>query len=284
MIGLDSMYIESIVKAALMEDIGSGDITTLLTTPVNYDATATMTAKEEGVVAGIELARAIFKLVDPAIIFDPCIVDGAHVKPGDHIAVIAGNARGVLTAERVSLNFIQQASGVATLTAKYVELVSHTNAKIVDTRKTVPGLRRLQKYAVTLGGGYNHRFGLDDGILIKDNHIAAAGGITPAITSAKQSAPHTLKIEIEVTDLAQLQEAIEAGADIVMLDNMPLEIMREAVKIANGRVTLEASGGVNLETVKAIAEAGVDIISVGALTHSPAALDISMNIATTVAI
>lgn len=284
MIGLDSMYIRSIVRTALNEDIGSGDITTITTTPLNYDATATMIAKENGIIAGIELARSAFHMVDPSLIFDPCKQDGAGVVPGDQIAVIAGNARGVLTAERVALNFMQQTSGVATLTAKYVDMVSHTKAKIVDTRKTIPGLRRLQKYAVTVGGGANHRFGLDDGLLIKDNHIAAAGGITEAVNLAKSNAPHTLRIEVEVTNIHQLREALDAGVDIIMLDNMSIESMREAVKIVDGSVILEASGGVNLNTVKTIAETGVDIISVGALTHSAKALDISLNIKTSVSI
>ncbi|MCE5313683.1 MAG: carboxylating nicotinate-nucleotide diphosphorylase [Armatimonadota bacterium] len=279
--GLDAMYIESVVKAALLEDIGSGDITTLLTVPCDATAHATITAKESGVLAGQKLTGAVFQQFSGAV-YEPAIPDGSRVEPGDLIGSVSGGARSILTGERTALNFLQQMSGVATLTAKYVDQVKHTKARIVDTRKTTPGLRRLEKYAVCVGGGYNHRFGLDDGILIKDNHIAASGGITAAIKAAKDRAPHTLKIEVEVTNIEQLDEAIRAGADIVMLDNMTLDEMRRAVIKAEGRVPLEASGGVNLDTVRQIAETGVDIISVGALTHSAPALDISLNIGASV--
>lgn len=278
MIKLDTLYLRQVVKDALLEDIGSGDITTILTIPIDSISTAIMTAKEAGVIAGIEAAKTAFIILDESISFETNLKDGANVKPGDIIAEIKGNTRAILSAERVSLNLIQRLSGIATLSSKYVELASQTKARIVDTRKTSPLLRRLEKYAVTVGGGFNHRFGLDDGILIKDNHIAASGSISKAIESAKRKTPHTLKIEIEVTSISELKEAINAGADIVMLDNMNINELKDAVKIANGRVLLEASGGVNENTVKQIAESGVDIISVGALTHSPKALDISLNI------
>ena len=292
MIGLDAVYVESVVNAALAEDVGSGDITTLLTVPENTWCKGEVIVKEEGVICGQDVARMVFLAVHHRSLlplsdgekngkghaYEIHVRDGARVKPGDVIASVSGDARDILTGERVALNFLQRMSGVATITARYVSLVSNTNARIVDTRKTTPGLRRLEKYAVTVGGGSNHRFGLSDGILIKDNHIAIAGGVRKAVTSAKMQAPHTLKIEVEVSNLDQLCEAIEAGADAVLLDNMPLEMMREAVKISNGRVILEASGGVTEKTVAAIAETGVDLISVGALTHSAPALDISLEI------
>lgn len=278
MIGLDAIYLESVVKAALAEDIGSGDITTLLTIPNDLTVEGTLIAKESGVIAGQELAWVVFREFFTQTAYEPLVRDGSHVRSGKAIGKVSGKARTILSGERVALNFLQRLSGIATLTAKYVEQVKHTKAKIVDTRKTTPGLRRLEKYAVTCGGGYNHRFGLDDGVLIKDNHIAAAGGITPAIEAAKIQAPHTLKIEIEVDNLDQLKEAIAVGADIVLLDNMSIEDMRRAVSVADGKVLLEASGGVSLKSVKEIAETGVDIISVGALTHSAPALDISLDI------
>lgn len=278
MIGLDPVYLESVVKTAIAEDTGSGDITTLLTIPNDLTARAVIRAKESGIIAGQELAWVVFHEFFTQTMYEPLVRDGSHVTAGTVIGNVSGKARTILTGERVALNFLQRMSGIATLTAKYVEQVKHTKARIVDTRKTTPGLRRLEKYAVTCGGGYNHRFGLDDGILIKDNHIAAAGGITAAIETAKDRAPHTLKIEIEVTNIDGLEEAIGAGADVVMLDNMPLDQMRKAVSIADGRVLLEASGGVSLKSVKEIAETGVDIISIGALTHSAPALDISLEI------
>jgi len=292
MIGLDAVYVESVVNAALAEDVGSGDITTLLTVPENTWCKGEVVVKDDGILCGQDVARMVFTAIHNRSLlpfsdgekngkghaYEIHVRDGARVKPGDVVASVSGEARGILTGERVALNFLQRMSGIATITARYVSLVSHTNARIVDTRKTTPGLRRLEKYAVTVGGGYNHRFGLSDGILIKDNHIAVAGGVREAVTSAKNKAPHTLKIEVEVSNLDQLCEAIEAGADAVLLDNMPLEMMREAVNVAKGRVILEASGGVTEKTVAAIAETGVDLISVGALTHSAQALDISLEI------
>lgn len=273
---LDRLHVRSLVRAALREDVGSGDITTLLTVPEGRSAAGRFVARQDGVIAGLDVARAVFAAIDSGIGFDIIRGDGSRVGPGDAVAVVSGPARGILTGERVALNFLQRMSGIATLTARYVERVAHTDARIADTRKTTPGLRRLEKYAVTVGGGVNHRFGLSDGILIKDNHISAAGSVTEAVTAAKRRAPHTLKIEVEVTDLDELDEAIAAGADAVLLDNMEIETIRRAVEAAAGRVILEASGGVNVDTVAAIAETGVDIISVGALTHSAHALDISL--------
>ncbi len=274
MIDLDVAYIDRLVRAALEEDNANGDITTLLTIPKDSQSRATVVAKAPGVIAGIAVAKRAFntgwiRVIDTAS-------DGARVSPGDVIMDMKGRTPDLLVRERVALNFLQRMSGIASLTRRYVDLVSHTKARILDTRKTTPGLRRLEKYAVTVGGGHNHRFGLSDGILIKDNHIAAAGGVTAAVAAAKTNAPHVLKVECEVTNLDQLNEAITAGADAVLLDNMSVDMMREAVKIAAGCVTTEASGGVNEQTVAAIAETGVDLISVGALTHSAPAMDISL--------
>jgi len=277
MTGLDLIYLDRIVRMALEEDIGGGDITTVVTVPEDAYSRAAIIAKQRGIIAGQQLAWHVFDSLDDISEYAVLSEDGAPVAPGDVIAEVTGSAHTILAGERVALNFLQRLSGIATLTSEYAILVSGTNARIVDTRKTTPGLRRLEKYAVTVGGGCNHRFGLSDGILIKDNHIAAAGSIKAAVGAAKSGAPQGLKIEVEVGDLDQLREAIDAGADIVLLDNMPLEMMREAVSIANGAVLLEASGGVNKDNVVAIAETGVDIISIGALTHSAPALDISLD-------
>ena len=273
---LDLAYVWRVAREGLEEDAGAGDITTLLTVPADRSSEATMFAKQRGVIAGSKFAAAVFAHTDDQLEFSPLVEDGANVEPGQSIAEVVGHSRAILMGERVALNFLQHMSGIATLTAKYVQLVSHTKARIIDTRKTTPGLRRLEKYAVTVGGGFNHRFNLSDGILIKDNHIAAAGGVTAAVTAAEKNAPHLLKIECEVTNLDELNEAIAAGADAVLLDNMPLDMLRESVEIAAGRIITEASGGVNESTVAAIAETGVDLISVGALTHSAPALDISL--------
>lgn len=278
MTGLDPTYLEPLVNAALAEDVGSGDITTSVTVPEAASSAGEVIAKQQGVLCGQDVAWTVFSALHCGNAYEVRVRDGARLSQGDVIASVSGDARGILTGERVALNFLQRMSGIATLTARYVDLVSHTKARIVDTRKTTPCLRRLEKYAVTVGGGFNHRFGLSDGILIKDNHIAIAGGVRKAVEAAKARAPHTLRIEVEVTDLAMLAEAIDSSADAVMLDNMPLEMMREAVKLAGGRVLLEASGGVNDGNVALIAETGVDLISVGALTHSAPALDISLDI------
>jgi len=269
----------ALVDLALAEDLGAGDITSLATISPDARADGVMIAKQDGVISGIEVAAFVFERIDPEVSFIARVVDGATVKAGAEIASIEGNARSVLAGERVALNLLQRLSGVASLTARYVAEVKGTNASIVDTRKTTPGLRALEKAAVRHGGGRNHRLGLSDGVLIKDNHLAAIGGddrVTKAIQRAREHAPHTAKVEVEVTTLAEAREAADAGADIIMLDNMSVEQMAEAVNVIAGRSLVEASGGVNLASVRGIAGSGVDLISVGALTHSAPALDISL--------
>ncbi len=268
--------IDKIIENALAEDIHTGDITTLAVAPRGRTAYAILKAKEDMVLAGIDVAARVFRILDPAVAFIPRFVDGDRIPAGDIIAEITGDTSLLLQGERVALNLLQRMCGVATLTARYVEKVRGTKARVVDTRKTTPGLRILEKYAVRVGGGTNHRTGLYDGVLIKENHITAAGGLTEAVRRAKSYTPHTIKIEVETETLAQVAEALEAGADIIMLDNMDTSAMREAVALIAGRALVEASGGVNLETIRGIAETGVDIISVGALTHSARAMDISM--------
>ncbi|MXN66060.1 carboxylating nicotinate-nucleotide diphosphorylase [Stappia sp. GBMRC 2046] len=276
---LPHLMVEDAVKAALLEDWGrAGDITSEATIPAKALADAVIAARHPGRLAGIDLAAAAFRLTDADVHFSAELGDGAKLAPGDVVARIEGPARAVLSAERVALNFLGHLSGIATATAAFAELISHTKASIVCTRKTTPGLRAFEKYAVRCGGGANHRFGLDDAILIKDNHIAVAGGVDQAIESAKAFAGHLVKIEVEVDTLDQLEEALRSKPDVVMLDNMPPEILRQAVEIAGGKVLLEASGGVNLDTVKAIAETGVDLISVGAITHSASVLDLGLDI------
>jgi nicotinate-nucleotide pyrophosphorylase (carboxylating) len=273
---------ETIVELALAEDIGGGDVTTLATVPAGAHARGTIVAKAPGVISGLDVAGAVFRRVNPAVDFAPRVADGQRVKPGEAVAAVAGLAASLLTAERVALNFLQRLSGVATLTAAYVDAVAGTRARIVDTRKTTPGLRLLEKAAVRHGGGHNHRFGLTDGVLIKDNHLAAVGGpdrVGRAVRLAREGAPHSLRIEVEVTTLDELLRALEAGADVVLLDNMDLEAMRRAVELTGGRALLEASGGMTLDRVRAVAETGVDLISVGALTHSAPALDLSLEFA-----
>jgi nicotinate-nucleotide pyrophosphorylase (carboxylating) len=273
---------EAIVDLALAEDIGTGDVTTLATVPAEAQARATMLVKAEGIVSGLGVAGFVFRRVDPAVRFAPLVADGTRGGNRTAVAEVTGPARSILTAERVALNLIQRLSGVASETARYVEAVAGTRARIVDTRKTTPGMRQLEKQAVRDGGGHNHRVGLADGVLIKDNHLAAIGGadrVTQAVRRAREFAPHTLRIEVEVTTLAEVEEAVAAGADVILLDNMDVATMRQAVELAGGRALLEASGGVNLGTVRAIAETGVDLISVGALTHSAPALDISLDFA-----
>ncbi|PLX87452.1 MAG: nicotinate-nucleotide diphosphorylase (carboxylating) [Desulfuromonas sp.] len=268
--------IERIVRAALEEDIGLGDITTEVTVNAETVARAQLVAKEDFVLAGIDVAAKVFSVLDPAVAFEKLLEDGQKVRRGEVLAWIKGPARILLQGERVALNLLQRMSGIATMTAAFVAEVDGTNTFIVDTRKTVPGLRALDKYAVRMGGGRNHRIGLFDGVLIKENHVAAAGGIDIAIARARKKLPHTLKIEIETRNIDEVREALAAGADVVMLDNMTLEEMREAVTLVAGRALIEASGGVNMERVRAIAETGVDIISIGALTHSVTGADISM--------
>jgi nicotinate-nucleotide pyrophosphorylase (carboxylating) len=252
-----------------------------LTVPPGRQARGRLLAKAAGVISGLDVAGEVFRRVDPAIIFTPLAADGDAVAAMTPIATVAGPARSLLTGERVALNMLQRLSGVATITARYVAAVRDTKARIVDTRKTTPGLRALEKAAVRHGGGHNHRFGLTDGVLIKDNHLAAVGGanrVACAVALARQGAPHTLRIEIEVTTLDELAQALAAGADIVLLDNMEVSALREAVTMTAGRALLEASGGVTLDTVADIAATGVDLISVGALTHSAPSLDISLDL------
>ena len=274
---LPIMY-ETLVRAALMEDLGrAGDITADAIVPADQQATLAMRARQPGVVAGLDVARMAFQLVSPAIDVTTERPDGSAVAPGDVIAIINGPARGLLTGERTALNFLCHLSGVATATASLADAVRGTRAQIVCTRKTTPGLRALEKYAVRAGGGHNHRFGLDDAILIKDNHIAIAGGIRTAIERAKAHTGHLVKIEVEVDTLAQLEEALALGIDAVLLDNMTPEELKQAVAMTGGRAITEASGRITASTAPAIAAAGVDLISVGWLTHSAPALDIGLD-------
>jgi nicotinate-nucleotide pyrophosphorylase (carboxylating) len=270
--------VDRVVLAALAEDIGDGDITTLSTIPEELRLTGRFLAKESGVVAGIHVVWRAFALLDPRVELLVLIGDGLCVERGQVIAQVSGPGRAILTGERVALNFLQRMSGIATATQRYVEAVEGTAATILDTRKTAPGLRLLDKWAVRLGGGSNHRIGLFDMVLIKDNHIAAVGSITAAVERVRAGDPRGRPIEVEVTSLEQLEEALRLPVDRILLDNMAAEMMREAVMLAGGRVPLEASGGVNEDTVREIAETGVDFISVGALTHSVKALDISLDL------
>jgi nicotinate-nucleotide pyrophosphorylase (carboxylating) len=273
--------VDAIIQLALSEDIGSGDLTAQSVIPETARASGQMLLKSPGVISGLDVVGRVCRAVDPAIAWRPLVEDGCAFASRTVVGEIDGPARSVLTAERTALNFIQRLSGVATLTRTFVEAVAGCGARIVDTRKTTPGMRVLEKQAVRDGGGSNHRIGLFDGVMIKDNHIAALGGddaIGEAVTRARVRIPHTVKVEIEVANLDQLRLALDSGAEIILLDNMPVEMLREAVQITAGRAILEASGGVNLDTVRAIAETGVDLISVGALTHSAPALDISLDL------
>ena len=269
-----------IVETALREDIGSGDITTQATVDPDLISQAELVAKEDFILAGINVAAEVFRTLDPTVSFECLIEDGQAVKKGEVLAWLKGSAAILLQGERVALNLLQRMSGIATMTSCFVREVAETEAVVVDTRKTMPGLRVLDKYAVRAGGGTNHRTSLYDGVLIKENHIAAAGSITTAVERARTRAPHTMKIEVEATTIDEVAEALQAGADIILLDNMTLDQLREAVQLIAGRAKAEASGGVNLETIREIAETGVDLISVGALTHSAKAVDISMLFAT----
>jgi len=270
-IGLDEFLL-----AALREDVGTGDITTESCIPADAVSRGWFRAKESGVVCGIDVAKRVFALVDSAVIFTPRLAEGGRVEKGDIIAGIEGPSRSVLTGERVALNLMQRMSGISTRTAQAVAAVAGTKTRIVDTRKSTPGLRVLEKYAVRMGGGANHRFNLADGVLIKDNHISAAGGIAKAIEAVRGNVPHTLKIEIETESLAQVEEALAAGADIIMLDNMDVIAMAQAVKLIDGRAISEASGNMGDRDLAAVAGSGVDVISIGALTHSVRSLDISL--------
>jgi nicotinate-nucleotide pyrophosphorylase (carboxylating) len=275
---LPRILVEEAIRVALDEDLGlAGDITTNATIASGIQAEAVIAARKPGVVAGLPLAEAAFLAIAPKTSFSIEIDDGERVKPGTIIARISGEARALLTAERVALNFLGRLSGIATLTRRYVDAVRGTNAKIVDTRKTTPGLRAFEKYAVRCGGGYNHRVGLFDAVLIKDNHIVAAGGVAQAIQTAKSAVGHMTKIEVEVDTLAQLEVVLRENVDCVLLDNMEPAELSKAVKRVAGRCLTEASGGVNLDTVREIAETGVDLISVGALTHSASVLDLGLD-------
>ena len=275
---LRRILIEPLVRGALLEDLGrAGDLTTDLIVPVEVSARAALVARESGVVAGLDLAKLAFELIDPEIAVEIAANDGSVVAPGAVIARISGPARGILTAERTALNFLGHLSGIASVTASIVAAVHGTKAKIVCTRKTTPGLRAVEKYAVRAGGGANHRFGLDDALLIKDNHVAIAGGVVPALRRARAGVGHLVKIEVEVDTLDQLREALGEGADAVLLDNMSLEMLAEAVAIVDGRAITEASGRVTPKSASSIAATGVDLISIGWLTHSAPVLDIGLD-------
>lgn len=274
----ENIIVDKIIERGLLEDIGTGDVTTKSIIPSNLKAKGIIKTSEEGVVAGLGIACLVFKKLDSDITFQEKIKDGTKVARGKVLAEITGPARTILKGERVALNFLQRMSGIATITSKFCQEVKDFPARIVDTRKTTPGLRILEKYAVRMGGGYNHRFGLYDAVLIKDNHIAVAGGIKSAVNSVRKQISHTVKIEVEVENISQFQEALEMKVDIIMLDNMNLDTMKEAVKMAKGKVLIEASGGITLEKARKIAQTGVDLISIGALTHSVKSLDISMEI------
>ena len=274
------LLVEPSVRAALEEDLGrAGDITSELTIPSEQRSSARIVARKPGTIAGLIAAECAFRLIDPDTTFRAEKLDGSTVEAGTPLATIEGLSRALLTAERVALNFAGHLSGVATATRALVDAVAGTNARIVCTRKTLPGLRTLQKYAVRCGGGFNHRFGLDDAVLIKDNHLVAAGGIKPAIERVRAGTGHMVKIELEVDTLAQLEEALALGVDCVLLDNMAHDDLERAVAMAKGKAVLEASGNVTLATVRAIAETGVDYISSGALTHSAPNLDLGLDFA-----
>jgi nicotinate-nucleotide pyrophosphorylase (carboxylating) len=278
---ISPLEIDDAVERALAEDLGrAGDITSIATVPENVTARAALVARKSGTVAGLPLVAATFRRLAPDIEITAHARDGNTVAARTELMTIAGPARAILAAERTALNFAGALSGVATATARYVRKVSHTKTRVICTRKTTPGLRALQKYAIRCGGGFNHRFGLDDAVLIKDNHIAVAGGIRAVLERAKASLGHLVKIEIEVDNLAQLEEVLKVElADVVLLDNMDVETMRKAVKMVGGQMETEASGGITLDTVAAIAETGVDYVSSGALTHSAQNLDIGLDIA-----
>jgi nicotinate-nucleotide pyrophosphorylase (carboxylating) len=275
------MQIDRIIRNALDEDVGSGDITTDAVIHDDSRGEALLFARERLIVAGLQVFGRVFQILDSRIEVHTRCLEGETATEDTVIAGVTGPMAAILRGERTALNFFQRMSGIATVTRQFVDKVRDRDVRIVDTRKTAPGLRVLDKYAVRVGGGRNHRLGLFDGVLIKDNHITAAGSISKAVKRAKETAPHTLKVEVEVEDLAGLKEAIHAGADVVLLDNMAVDTMRDAVRLATGRILLEASGNVSLDTVEAIAHTGVDIISVGGLTHSPRAVDVSLRVSET---
>lgn len=273
---LNTRALDPLIELAFEEDIGIGDITTEATVPSAQEGIGTLLAKSDGIVAGLPVAERVFAKLDETLSFRGLVADGDAVKAGTPIAEVQGSAKTILMGERTALNFLQRLSGIATLTAQFVAAVADSDTKIVDTRKTAAGWRAVQKYAVRVGGAQNHRFGLYDGVLIKDNHIVAAGGIRNAVRRARQVVPHTAKVEVEVETVEQVDEALEAGADILLLDNMPPGIMERVVQEVGDRVVTEASGGITLEQVKTVAATGVNLISVGALTHSAMPMDISL--------
>jgi len=275
---LFSPHLDRLIDLALEEDIGPGDVTTQALIPPDMQGEALIRAKETLVVAGLPVAARVFQRLDPDLVFEPQVREGQEVDPSTVLARLRGTVAAILTGERVALNFLQKLSGIATFTKKMVAAVAGYPAALTDTRKTTPGWRALEKYAVRLGGGHNHRFGLYDGVLIKNNHLTATASITEAVTRAREHAPHTLSIEVEVMDLAGLEEALAAGADIIMLDNMGEADMRKAVELTRGRARLEASGGMTMERLPRVAATGVNFISVGALTHSAPAADIHLRL------
>lgn len=277
---LADVMLEPLVRQTLLEDLGrAGDLTSNLIIPADAYSCLRLTARETGVLAGMDLARLAFALMDARIAFQPLLRDGARLQPGDVLATVEGPAREILSAERTALNFLGHLSGVASATARIADAIRPYGTRVTCTRKTLPGLRMVQKYAVRVGGGSNHRYGLDDAILIKDNHVAVAGGVRAAVERARQAAGHMVAIELEVDTLDQLKEGLEAGATIILLDNMSPEMLGEAVRLVNGRAVTEASGRVTPQTAVAIAQAGVDYIAVGAITHSVAVLDIGLDVA-----
>lgn len=275
---IEANYLQNLIDQALSEDIGSGDITTNALIPERMLTTATMVAKADGIIAGMEVAEAVFKRLSPEVVWRPLVKDGTFVGKGTLLVEMSGSFRALLSGERLALNFLQRMSGIATMTHLFVQQVANFGTKILDTRKTVPGLRLLDKYAVKAGGGKNHRIGLYDMVLIKDNHIKVAGGIRNAVTQLRRQTPSHIKIEVETTTVEEVLEALEMKADIIMLDNMPNETMKKCVELIQHRALVEASGNMNMERVREVAATGVDFISIGALTHSVIALDISMNI------
>jgi nicotinate-nucleotide pyrophosphorylase (carboxylating) len=276
---LPSILVEEAVRAALLEDLGrAGDITSNATIPPQARAVATLSTREDGVLCGIEFARTAFRLVDMNLSFEARFEDGVALNKGDIIAVVSGPARSLLSGERVALNFLMHLSGIASYTALFAAKIAHTKARVTCTRKTLPGLRAFEKYAVRIGGGSTHRYGLDDAILIKDNHIAVAGGVVQAIRAAKAFAGHLVKVECEVMSLEQLREALAERPDVVLLDNMSPELLEKAVKIADGKVILEASGGISFDTIKTVAETGVDYISTSKITMSAPTLDVGLDV------
>lgn len=275
---LPDLMLEPLVRAALVEDLGrAGDLTSEAIIPPETHAELALTARQHGVIAGLDLARLAFGLTDPGLSFTPYLRDGARVHPGDRIATVAGPARGILTGERVALNYLGHLSGVATATATIADAIAHTGTRVCCTRKTTPGLRTVEKYAVRAGGGVNHRFGLDDAVLVKDNHLAVAGSVTEAVRRVRERVGHLVSIEVEVDTLDQLDELLQDPVDAVLLDNMTPEVTAEAVRRIAGRMVTEASGRITAQTAPALAEAGVDLVSAGWITHSAPVLDIGLD-------